>query len=39
MIKTIAKIAFWTVIGLGTGVVGLGLLAGADDSNFPHEGE
>ena len=38
MIKTIAKIGFWTVIGLGTGMLGLGVLAAlGGDSEFPLE--
>lgn len=37
MIKTLAKIAFWGTIGVATGLVGIGLLAGLGDEDYPLE--
>tara|TARA_R110002167_G_scaffold6188_1_gene28123 strand:+ start:190 stop:303 length:114 start_codon:yes stop_codon:yes gene_type:complete len=37
MIGKIVKIGFWTIVGLGTGLIGLGLLAGLGDADYPLE--
>ena len=37
MLKAIAKIGFWTIVGIGTGLIGIGLLAALDDADYPLE--
>ena len=31
------KIAFWGTVGIGTGLVGIGLLAALDEADYPLE--
>tara|TARA_R110000803_G_scaffold144073_1_gene210001 strand:+ start:1876 stop:1989 length:114 start_codon:yes stop_codon:yes gene_type:complete len=37
MIGKILKVGFWTVVGLGTGIIGLGLLIALEDADYPLE--
>jgi hypothetical protein len=37
MLKKIIKVAFWTTLGLATGLVGLGALVALEEADYPLE--
>jgi len=37
MIEKIAKMAFWGLVGISTGLVGIGLMGALDEADYPLE--
>lgn len=37
MIGKIAKLAFWGIVGISTGLIGVGLIGVLDDADYPLE--